>query len=315
MARRNRVGGFTLVELLVVIGIIALLISILLPALNRARESGRIVKCMSNIRQVNLALQQYLNENRGFIPDAEYGNSYGPLSPASFGLPAYTRFNPSTFPNQAPYTTYVLPTIGQVLSRYMSAGEQNWKCPAGESSESGGRDEPYQGVSNPAAGPDAGDVYGGWDAAVLWRPNYFYMCTKGYGQWTSPASIPDTGDPTGWRGGDWTVRNIAGLNAARIRSITGQKSSEIVTFLEYKSYFHSGGQQDVYAVQAPSRGKYKANYAYLDGHAETREYRNLDEYINNLHQPIPQSWGGVRWQGAFAGLYRPYAQRYPDTIP
>jgi len=60
--------GFTLVELLVVIGIIALLISILLPSLSRAREQGNMIKCLSNMRQLGIAFQGYVNNNKGHFP-------------------------------------------------------------------------------------------------------------------------------------------------------------------------------------------------------------------------------------------------------
>lgn len=72
--RYRRVGlircGFTLIELLVVISIIALLISILLPALSKAREVARQTSCFSKERQLGLATTMYAQDHDGFYPAA-----------------------------------------------------------------------------------------------------------------------------------------------------------------------------------------------------------------------------------------------------
>ena len=66
--------GFTLVELLVVIGIIALLISVLMPALNGARTQARLVQCSSNFKQVHFALMAYAQDHGGFLPPSSDNN-------------------------------------------------------------------------------------------------------------------------------------------------------------------------------------------------------------------------------------------------
>ncbi len=60
--------GFTLVELLVVVSIIALLISILLPSLRQAREQAKFAVCGSNLRQIGAAIHLYANEYESYIP-------------------------------------------------------------------------------------------------------------------------------------------------------------------------------------------------------------------------------------------------------
>src|SRR5689334_19358940 len=72
MKRTRQLAAFTLVELLVVIGIIALLISILLPTLAKARSAARTVACAANLRSILQGMQMFAAQNKGQIPGSAW---------------------------------------------------------------------------------------------------------------------------------------------------------------------------------------------------------------------------------------------------
>jgi prepilin-type processing-associated H-X9-DG protein/prepilin-type N-terminal cleavage/methylation domain-containing protein len=96
-------GAFTLVELLVVIGIIALLVGILMPALAKARQQAQATQCMSNLRQINMAMLMFAQDNKGHLPqmgiaaDSEMIDVNGTGSPVKVSVRWFGGFYGSKF--------------------------------------------------------------------------------------------------------------------------------------------------------------------------------------------------------------------------
>jgi prepilin-type N-terminal cleavage/methylation domain-containing protein/prepilin-type processing-associated H-X9-DG protein len=104
-SKQRPTRAFTLVELLVVIGIIALLISILLPALTRARQQASSIQCQSNLRQIGQALIMYAGDYGGSLPPGFYDGAQPVYSTTMTGLPT---------------------TWSVVIMPYIGKGGNNW---------------------------------------------------------------------------------------------------------------------------------------------------------------------------------------------
>jgi prepilin-type N-terminal cleavage/methylation domain-containing protein len=270
--------GFTLVELLVVIGIIAVLIAVLLPALSQAREQARRTVCLNNVRQLVTATLIYANENDQTLPDAGSSNSplEAPLAPRTWTLPAYT-----PMPGLGP-DTYVLPSIGDLLQRHLPAGPPVWNCPSAP-------DDYFIYVGT--------DPYAGRLAPDQFRPAYSYVSGKEmYRDAMAGGPLAST-----YKLREWTTRNVSGLRLGRVRPVGGQSSANVVVFHDRDSTFHSPNRTNIYTYPADSR--YYASYGFLDGHAEGLKYANVQGYLKSLHKAIPQRWFGADFQQSFPEQY------------
>ncbi len=99
--------GFTLVELLVVIGIIALLVSMLLPSLNKARQAASNIQCQSNLRQLGMSMLLYANDNKGYCPPWRAG--LDTPNAAAGPVPTPNDWNNNTFPRWPDFIAKYVP--------------------------------------------------------------------------------------------------------------------------------------------------------------------------------------------------------------
>jgi prepilin-type N-terminal cleavage/methylation domain-containing protein/prepilin-type processing-associated H-X9-DG protein len=255
----SRRVGFTLVELLVVIGIIAVLVSILLPALNRARAQAATIACASNLKQVGIAIMMYRNANQDWSPPLGryYSGSWAANGTADHNqrwfnwLEVYTKT----------YRVFNCPTINEGTSW---SGQRGWTTMVKSRSN-----EP---------GPAPGTAIGRSDVGS--SCNYAYIpFNMGYAE--RPTVDPDGSGSTyqvAWS----PTNNYAARKYSQISTnakMAGRTINDLlvaidgvymVTTLTDNIYPDLGVTMDRRYVHNRSNGQPgKINALYTDGHVET----------------------------------------------
>lgn len=244
--------GFTLLELLVVIAIIAVLIAMLLPALNQAREKGKCVKCMSNMKQIATGQMMYMQDNGPRVPWVQphpnaswrsqfvWGGFIAPRPDPTFGLNIdYMKWGA----DERPISKYVAPEAGR------DSTPEVYICP-------GDRTRGFGIISGGDYTVNPHDTWTSWQAAGnSYAVNWFWM---------------------DYYRTSWGVGLMEEYSNQFMPDMVGGAASEFIVY--YESLMHNIMQDSTYTGGGVQRFGWhqefsKHSVAFLDGHAE---YRFMD---------------------------------------
>lgn len=255
MAKRR--NAFTLVELLVVIGIIAVLVAMLLPVLNRAKEAASTTKCLAQLRQIGQAAAMYTNDNKGYTLPAGYQVG-GAHTESWAGLLVIGKYVSKPFPNPISLSDETMPQSSV------------FACPNG--------DKVWVTASAGLTPASREDMHGAFSFRVqsltLWRATPPLVIDTWYGINCAPSGTLDGGSdkllPV-WRIPhdndltDWSLTKTADW----------KRSSEMVFIFDGLYLNHTADVARATRVNARHNKRTVTNCLMLDGHAESVQTKRI----------------------------------------
>jgi prepilin-type N-terminal cleavage/methylation domain-containing protein len=291
----NKRFGFTLVELLVVIGVIAVLISLLLPALNRARAAAQSTQCLSNLRSFGQAALMYANDNRGYLPSSDQLFLKGPNYSANNTQPGTigAGFDATGYNCMFKYLGFTDPRIRLPIVAQLEAAAQtsvenagNLWCPTAR----GYTDAATSNLANPCGSFCLyGDYINDWG------------CDKaaGYSPWN--LGVSTAAQPISWNHVYHPSESAFVFDAAYFSN--ANTGGGLYFNVEFTNAYAPGcfhGKQGL-AIQGWQQGVSPApkmfdgyeNVLFFDGHATPMKYSEL----NGFSISAPTSQSHIFWHG------------------
>jgi prepilin-type processing-associated H-X9-DG protein/prepilin-type N-terminal cleavage/methylation domain-containing protein len=271
--RPDNAGGFTLVELLVVIGIIALLVAILLPALGKARRQAQTASCMSNLRQVGLAMRMYASDHKGWLPLIRGGPGWqGPFW--YIPLSKYVGKDLSKFNTLATWSDFKAEDIQGVFKTcpaYEQIDPENWRpgygmnwqlyrgtkvAPKG-SVYLAANDEVNTFITPDDASPGQKYRIGTLKLESIYKPTERILVADAADNWIATEPSSDR-------------RTTLTYDFARS---TNPVYAAFGGFSGGHPYRHGGFAKDCDpSAKSPTMSRARANYLFCDGHVESLDY-------------------------------------------